>query len=294
MKKLIKNITCPKCGATYKGFYINPICTCGHQIREFSRMEKYTCENFDEDESVYEKRTELRNSVWNVADSFSYFGIAFSSLVWMLLADFVLWTQRDAPSWDKADFTVALFIAAIFTTIFALFSVGVVCLSWYFKRLKCMDDKYFNCCHSVKKKIVKEIVCPECGKVHKGIYINPICTCGHKLRELTEIEEENYDSSASPHENRRNLRETARNSVLDVFYSVDFGVPFVSIVMCLVFFISFFIFSSLTPNSRKKCMGVCVLFFSFGLYFLCFEVTRMYFKRLDRKDDEYFAAQGEQ
>ena len=268
MKSLIKNITCPKCGTTYKDFYINPICTCGHQIRELSKRERYTCENFDEDESVYEKRTKLRDSVWSVADSFSFFGTAFSSLGWTLLLDFALWIQRDDLSCDKADFTVSLFIAAILTIIFALYSIGVACLSWYFKRLKCMDDKYFNCCHSVKKKFLKEIVGPECGKVHKGIYINPICTCGHKLRELTEIEEENYDSSASPHENRRNLREIARNSVLDVFYSVDFGVPFVSIVMCLVFFISFFIFSSLTPNSQKN-VWVYVYYFLASAYIFC-------------------------
>ena len=69
-------------------------------------------------------------------------------------------------------------------------------------------------------------------------------------------------------ETSKTFREIARNSVLDVFYSVDFGVPFVSIVMCLVFFISFFIFSSLTPNSQKN-VWVYVYYFLASAYIFC-------------------------
>lgn len=31
MKKLIKRIKCPECGTEHKGFWVNPICTCGRE-----------------------------------------------------------------------------------------------------------------------------------------------------------------------------------------------------------------------------------------------------------------------
>lgn len=137
MKKLIKRIKCPECGAEYKGFWVNPICTCGHQLRELTTTEA-AWSNIDEYDTIQEKRSAARAAGWNIAR----FKLAtFMDIPYVLMAaNFIVKIFLPVES----TLGLVMLIGAIIMGVYmALDWIYALIKTIYFKNLESKDDKYF-------------------------------------------------------------------------------------------------------------------------------------------------------
>ena len=140
MKKLIKRIKCPECGAEYKGFWVNPICTCGHQLRELTTTEA-AWSNIDKYDAVQDKRDSVRNSEWGFVD-FKWCSIM--DLTFILFDAVFIFKNLPYLFPTKSTLNLVILIGVI------VMGVSVI-LHWiyaliktiYFKHLENKDDEYF-------------------------------------------------------------------------------------------------------------------------------------------------------
>lgn len=142
------------------------------------------------------------------------------------------------------------------------------------------------------KKLIKRIKCPECGAEFKGFWVNPICTCGHQLRELTTTEA--AWSNIDEYDAIQDKRDSVRNSEWGF---VDFkwiSIMILSFIPIDIAFIIKFLIPCSSTTDLVMLISAIVMGVSMVLYWIYVLIKTIYFKRLDRKDDEYFAAQGEQ
>lgn len=137
MKKLIKRIKCPECGAEFEGFWVNPICTCGHQLRELTTTEA-AWSNIDEYDAVQDKRDSVRNSEWGFVD-FKWISIIILSFIPIDIAFIIKFL---IPCNSTTDL-VMLISAIVMGVSMVLFWIYALIKTIYFKRLENIDDKYF-------------------------------------------------------------------------------------------------------------------------------------------------------
>lgn len=137
MKKLIKRIKCPECGAEFEGFWVNPICTCGHQLRELTTTEA-AWSNIDEYDTVQDKRDSVRNSEWGFVD-FKWISIIILSFIPIDIAFIIKFL---IPCNSTTD-VVMLISAIVMGVSMVLFWIYALIKTIYFKRLENKDDEYF-------------------------------------------------------------------------------------------------------------------------------------------------------
>lgn len=137
MKKLIKRIKCPECGAEFKGFWVNPICTCGHQLRELTTTEA-AWSNIDEYDTIQEKRDSVRNSEWGFVD-FKWISIMILSFIPIDIAFIIKFLIPCSSTTDL----VMLISAIVMGVSMVLYWIYVLIKTIYFKRLDRKDDEYF-------------------------------------------------------------------------------------------------------------------------------------------------------
>lgn len=142
------------------------------------------------------------------------------------------------------------------------------------------------------KELIKRIKCPECGAEFEGFWVNPICTCGHQLRELTTTEA--AWSNIDKYDAVQDKRDSVRNSEWGF---VDFkwiSIIILSFIPIDIAFIINFLIPCNSTTDLVMLISAIVMGVSMVLFWIYVLIKTIYFKRLDRKDDEYFAAQGEQ
>lgn len=137
MKKLIKRIKCPECGAEFEGFWVNPICTCGHQLRELTTTEA-AWSNIDKYDAVQDKRDSVRNSEWGFVD-FKWISIIILSFIPIDIAFIIKFL---IPCNSTTDL-VMLISAIVMGVSMVLFWIYALIKTIYFRRLENIDDKYF-------------------------------------------------------------------------------------------------------------------------------------------------------
>ena len=137
MKKLIKRIKCPECGAEYKGFWVNPICTCGHQLRELTTTEA-AWSNIDEYDTIQDKRDNVRNSEWGFVD-FKWISIIILSFIPIDIAFIIKFLIPCSSTTDL----VMLISAIVMGVSMVLYWIYVLIKTIYFKHLENIDDEYF-------------------------------------------------------------------------------------------------------------------------------------------------------
>lgn len=137
MKKLIKRIKCPECGAEYKGFWVNPICTCGHQLRELTTTEA-AWSNIDEYDTIQDKRDSVRNSEWGFVD-FKWISIMILSFIPIDIAFIIKFLIPCSSTTDL----VMLISAIVMGVSMVLYWIYVLIKTIYFKHLENIDDEYF-------------------------------------------------------------------------------------------------------------------------------------------------------
>lgn len=137
MKKLIKRIKCPECGAEFKGFWVNPICTCGHQLRELTTTEA-AWSNIDEYDTIQEKRDSVRNSEWGFVD-FKWISIMILSFIPIDIAFIIKFLIPCSSTTDL----VMLISAIVMGVSMVLYWIYVLIKTIYFKHLENIDDEYF-------------------------------------------------------------------------------------------------------------------------------------------------------
>ena len=140
MKKLIKRIKCPECGAEFKGFWVNPICTCGHQLRELTTTEA-AWSNIDKYDTIQDKRDSVRNSEWGFVDfkwrsimNFTF--ILFDAVFIFKILSYLFPT--------KSTLGLVMLIGAIIMGVYmALDWIYALIKTIYFKHLENIDYEYF-------------------------------------------------------------------------------------------------------------------------------------------------------
>lgn len=137
MKKLIKRIKCPECGAEFKGFWVNPICTCGHQLRELTTTEA-AWSNIDEYDAIQDKRDSVRNSEWGFVD-FKWISIIILSFIPIDIAFIIKFLIPCSSTTDL----VMLISAIVMGVSMVLYWIYVLIKTIYFKHLENIDDEYF-------------------------------------------------------------------------------------------------------------------------------------------------------
>lgn len=137
MKKLIKRIKCPECGAEFKGFWVNPICTCGHQLRELTTTEA-AWSNIDEYDAIQDKRDSVRNSEWGFVD-FKWISIMILSFIPIDIAFIIKFLIPCSSTTDL----VMLISAIVMGVSMVLYWIYVLIKTIYFKHLENIDDEYF-------------------------------------------------------------------------------------------------------------------------------------------------------
>lgn len=137
--RLIKKEVCPKCGREHHGFYINPVCLCGHQLRDLNGWE-IRCLGGEVDEfqslSVFEKRYLLREIEWNSRDLMWQGGFG----VFILVHYFILLFRCGDI---MAEHIAATIVAAVAGIIIGGYMLGIIAKTIYFRWLKKMDTIFF-------------------------------------------------------------------------------------------------------------------------------------------------------
>lgn len=137
MKKIIKTEICPKCGAKHKGFYINPVCHCGHMFRQLNGWELHLLGGTDKEfrrMTVFEKRYTLREIEWSWPDV----KLHLMLLIFPVLAFIV--AAETATLSDITRLIMTLIAAIMFDYI--LFKIVLKTIYFDFQTRK--DKKYFN------------------------------------------------------------------------------------------------------------------------------------------------------
>lgn len=160
MKKLIKRIKCPECGAEFKGFWVNPICTCGHQIRDLTDNETFFTtlddgtNTIDLANTVQKKRNIVRNAEQSEVPSKTYNSmLLFISWVMDVIIISKVATSRfdgnyiEAIKWcfnpgGGVYCVVAILVQTIIIILFLVWLCRII-RALYFKYLKHKDNKYF-------------------------------------------------------------------------------------------------------------------------------------------------------
>lgn len=145
------------------------------------------------------------------------------------------------------------------------------------------------------KKLIKRIKCPECGAEFKGFWINPICTCGHQLRDLTSTEA--AWSNIDEYDTVQDKRDSVRNSewgFVDIKWRSIMDLTFILFDAVFIFKILPYLFPTKSTLDLVMLIGAIVMGASVILHWIYGLIKTRYFEYLENKDDEYFAAQGEQ
>lgn len=140
MNKFLKKAVCPKCGREQQGYYISPVCLCGHQLREYNGWEK-ACLDGCGDEfqalSVFKKRDLLRQSEWNGTDVKWQAGFRLLILVNYLI---LLFKSKEVMS----EYIAVTSLAAVVGVILAADLTRIIVKTIYYQRLRKKDKQFFK------------------------------------------------------------------------------------------------------------------------------------------------------
>lgn len=140
MKKIIKNSICPECGKKQSGFFVNPMCFCGHQSRKLNGWEQRLLNNFQISEEEFsllttqEKRSFFREAEWHWVDIKS--NLIFSMCPFCALF-VIVGSDTFSDIWK-------LRLSAIASTAFILAEGRIVIKSIYFDYQGIKDKFYFK------------------------------------------------------------------------------------------------------------------------------------------------------
>lgn len=135
-----KRMVCSKCGMEHKDFYVNPICFCGHQIRELTNWEKYMLKNsINNDEykklSALEKREIFREIEWSVSDVKWQLGIAVCLLILYLY--FILSVENLVLILEYKMVAILVILVGIVLLTKVLFVIAKTGYFWYLGKRDC-------------------------------------------------------------------------------------------------------------------------------------------------------------